>query len=100
MVDYWLLANLLSLALLLAVVFILVKSLLTIVNAYVYQINFYALSPHRDENVRVDQQCEAILANDFIQIRDKMIFRIVFSTAVLLGIIYVRYVLEVVHAAV
>lgn len=95
MVDYWLLANLLTFALLLAVVFFWVKSLLTLIHAYVYQINFYTLSPHRDTNIRADQQAEAIASYHFIHIRDKMIHRVVFSTAVMLGIIMVRFVMTV-----
>lgn len=103
MVDYWLLANFLTFALLLATVFIWVKSLLTLVHAYVYQVNFYTLSPHRDTNVRADQQAEAIASFQFIHIRDKMIIRVVFSTAALLGIIMARFVmttLGVFHAVV
>lgn len=103
MVDYWLLANFSTFALLLVFVLIWVKSLLTLVHAYMYQINFYTLSPHRDTNVRADQQAEAIISYQFIHIRDKMIKRVVFSTAVLLAIIMVRFVLTTVgvfHAAV
>ena len=103
MVDYWLLANFLTFALLLVVVMVWVKSFFTLVHAYVYQINFYALSPHRDTNVRVDQQADAMASFQFIQIRDKMIFRIMFSTAPLLAIIMVRFVLTtlgVFHAVV
>lgn len=103
MVDYWLLANFFTFALLLVFVLIWVKSLLTLVHAYMYQINFYTLSPHRDTNVRADQQAEAIISYQFIHIRDKMIKRVVFSTAVLLAIIMVRFVLTTVgvfHAAV
>ncbi|AFU64447.1 hypothetical protein [Salmonella phage SKML-39] len=103
MVDYWLLANFLTFALLLVVVLVWVKSFFTLVHAYVYQINFYTLSPHRDTNVRADQQAEAILSYQFIHMRDKMIKRIVFSTVALLVIIMARFVLTTVgvfHAAV
>ena len=103
MVDYWLLANILTFALLLVVVLVWVKSFFTLVHAYVYQINFYTLSPHRDANVRVDQQADAMASFQFIQIRDKMIKRIMFSTVALLVIIMVRFVmttLGVFHAAV
>lgn len=103
MVDYWLLANILTFALLVLTAFVWVKSLLTLINAYVYQINFYGLSPHRDTNVRVDQQADAIASSQFIQMRDKMIFRVMFSTAVFLGIIMLRFVFTVVgvfHAVV
>lgn len=99
MVDYWLLANLASFALLLAVVFIWVKSLLTLVNAYVAQVCYYQVSPHTDTNIRAGEQA-AMLVGYFIHTRDKMIFRVMFSTAGLLVIIFARYVMGVVHAAV
>lgn len=97
MFDYWLAANLTLFALLLVNVFVWVKSLLTLVNAYVSQLCYYNLSPHTDNNVRCGQQA-ALLLEKFMHIRDKMIFRVMFSTLTLLVIIFVRFVLEVTHA--
>lgn len=97
MIDYWLITNLVLFALLLANVFVWVKSLLTLVNAYVAQSCYYTLSPHTDNNIRCSQQATLMLEK-FMHIRDKMIFRVMFSTLTLLVIIFVRFVLEVTHA--
>lgn len=99
MVDYWLLANILTFALLVVIVFVWVKSFLTLVNAYISQVCYYTVSPHTDDNLRAAQQADSLLST-FIHIRDNMIFRVMFSTTLLLAIVFVRFMLGVIHAAV
>lgn len=99
MVNYWILGDFLTFALLLVAIFVWFRAALTLVNAYVCQLCYYFVSPHIDNNIRCEQQA-VLLADNFMRARDKMIYRTMFSTAVILGIIAVRYVMGVVHAAV
>lgn len=96
MIDYWLLANLITFAMLLAIAFVWLKAFMTFLHSLAMMISFYSLTPHSDQNIRAAGQSEYLA--EFVRIRDRMIAIVLFSTLAFAVILFVRYVMEVLHA--
>ncbi|AXY86746.1 hypothetical protein selz4t1_133 [Salmonella phage selz] len=96
MINYWLLADILLFALLLITAFIWVKGFLTFLHSLSAMISFYAVSPHSDVNVRAANQSDMLA--EYVLLRDKASRIVLFSTLVGAVIIFLRHVLEAIHA--
>lgn len=96
MIDYWLLANLFTFALLLAIVFVWLKAFLTFLNSLAMMVSFYTVTPHADQNVRAASQSEYL--SNYVHLRDRSIRIVLFSTLAFAVILFVRHVMEAIHA--
>lgn len=96
MIDYWLLANFITFALLLSTSFIWVKAVLTFLNSLAMMVSFYTVTPHADQNIRAASQSEYL--SNYVHLRDRSIRIVLFSTLAFAVILFVRHVMEVIHA--
>ncbi|AUG88072.1 hypothetical protein RCIP0012_00099 [Klebsiella phage RCIP0012] len=96
MVDYWLLANIITFALLMATAFVWVKAMLTFLSSLAMQISYYSVTPHEDQNIRAAQQSEYL--SKYVHLRERSVTIVLFSTMLFAVILFVRYVMEAIHA--
>lgn len=96
MINFWLLGDYTLLILLLISGLYFIKTFLRFIHSLAMQISYYVVAMELDTNMRAAQQAEFLA--EHVKIRESSVKHILYSTIAGAVIIFLRHVLEVVHA--
>lgn len=96
--NYWMLADIILMLGLLVTTAFIFRFFLGFLNSLAMMVSFYSLSADIDINERCGRQAE--MMERYLHIREKAVKNIMYSVLLAAIIIFLRYLLEVLHAAV